>query len=146
MATSTSRIFINAPAERVWDTVSKPEQVKQWQYGSDLITNWQIGSEIRFRSEWEGNIYEQWGTVLEYSPCQSLSYSLFAPRPGLEDKPDNYFKMSYTLVNEKEGTLLTIEQSDNRPGTDNDNSESSEEGEDGQSVLSVLKRLAESAN
>ncbi|WP_136606455.1 SRPBCC family protein [Paenibacillus dokdonensis] len=144
MSTSTSRIFINAPAERVWSTVIKPELVKQWQYGSDLITDWSIGSEIRFRSEWEGNIFEQWGTVLEFTPCHSLRYSLFVPRPGLEDKPENHFTMSYTLSEEKEGTLLTIEQNDNRPGSDNSNSDSSEDDDEGQSVLSMLKRLAES--
>jgi hypothetical protein len=74
---------------RVWDAVTKPEWVKQWQYGSDLITDWHIGSEIRFRTKWEGNVYEQWGTVLEFAPYHSLRYSLFAPRPGLEDTPEN---------------------------------------------------------
>ncbi|AZN41622.1 SRPBCC family protein [Paenibacillus albus] len=145
MSISTSRIFINAPVERVWDTVTKPELVKQWQYGSDLITDWSIGSEIRFRAVWEANVYEQWGKVLEFSPCHSLSYSLFAPRPDLEDKPENYFKMNYILSEDKEGTLLTIEQYDNRPGSEVTNSDSEVE-DDGQSVLSLLKRLAESMN
>jgi uncharacterized protein YndB with AHSA1/START domain len=146
MSTSTSRIMINAPIERVWDTVTKPELVKQWQYGSDLLTDWQIGSAIRFRSEWEGNVYEQWGKVLEFTPYQSLRYSLFAPRPGLEDKPENYFTMTYLLSKEAEGTLLTIEQNDNRPGSDSSVGDNSEAEDDGQSVLSVLKRLAESTN
>jgi hypothetical protein len=43
---------------------------------------------------------EQWGTVLEFTPTQKLSYSLFAPRPGLEDKPENYFEMIYSLTSE----------------------------------------------
>lgn len=146
MSTSTSRIWVRASAERVWDTVTRPDLVKQWQYGSDLITDWQIGSEIRFRSEWEGNVYEQWGTVLEFAPYQYLSYSLFAPRPGLEDKPENYFTMRYTLNEEREGVLLAIEQNDNRPGTGSSDGENSEAEDDGQSVLSVLKRLAETAN
>ena len=146
MSTNTSRIMINAPAERVWDTVTKPELVKQWQYGSDLLTNWHIGSGILFRSEWEGNVYEQWGTVLEFTPYQTLRYSLFAPRPGLEDKPENYFTMSYMLSEKGEGTLLTIEQNDNRPGSDSSIEENPEAEDDGQSVLTVLKRLAESTN
>jgi uncharacterized protein YndB with AHSA1/START domain len=146
MSTSTSRIMIIAPAERVWDMVTKPELVKQWQYGSDLLTDWHIGSGIRFRSEWEGNIYEQWGTVLEFTPNQSLKYSLFAPRPGLEDTPENYFTMNYILSVEGEGTLLTIEQNDNRSGSESSVEENLETEDDGQSVLSLLKRLAESTN
>lgn len=146
MPTSTSRIMINAPAEQVWVMLTKPELVKQWQYGSDLLTDWHIGKEIRFRSEWEGNIYEQWGTVLEFTPNQSLKYSLFAPRPGLEDRPKNYFTMNYILNVEGEGTLLTIEQNDNRPGSEGSVEEDLEVEDDGQSVLSLLKRLAESTN
>ncbi|MBD3918593.1 SRPBCC domain-containing protein [Paenibacillus sp. PR3] len=146
MSTSTSRIIINAHAERVWDTITNPEWVKQWQYGSRLITDWQIGSEIRFRTEWEGNIYEQWGTVLEFAPYQSLRYSLFAPRPGLEDTPENYFTMSYDLSTEGVGTLLKIQQIDNRPGSNSNDEENNVTEDDEQSVLLVLKRLAESTN
>jgi len=42
------------------------------------------------------------GTVLEFTPYTSLRYSLFAPRPGMEDKPENYFTMSYSLTNNGE--------------------------------------------
>ena len=140
MSISTSKIMINASAERVWETVTKRELVKQWQYGSDLLTDWSIGGRIVFHSEWEGNVYEQWGKVLEFNPCHVLRYSLFAPRPGLEDKQENYFTMSYILSKESDGTLLTIEQDDNRPGAE----ENQGADDDGQSILSVLKQLAES--
>ena len=140
MKTSTSKITINAPTERVWDVVTKPEMVKQWQYGSDLLTDWSIGGRIVFHSEWEGNVYEQWGEVLEFNPCRSLRYSLFAPRPGLEDKPENYFTMGYILSKEGDGTLLTIEQNDSRPDVE----ENQEADDAGQAVLVALKQLAES--
>jgi uncharacterized protein YndB with AHSA1/START domain len=146
MSTSTSRIIINALAERVWDTITNPVWVKQWQYNSDLITDWQIGSEIRFRTEWDGNVYEQWGTVLEFTPNQSLGYSLFAPRPGLEDIPENYFKMSYVLSKDGDTTRLTFQQIDNRPGSGSNDEENNVTEDDEQSVLLILKRLAESTH
>ncbi|MFC5651172.1 SRPBCC family protein [Paenibacillus solisilvae] len=139
MSTNTSRIMIQASANRVWDALTKPELVKQWQYGSDLITDWQVGSDIRFSSEWEGVVYEQWGKVLEVVPFSLLRYSLFAPRPGLEDKPENYFIMSYVLNEEENRTLLTIEQQDNRPETGTQESNEDES----QSVLSALKAIVE---
>ncbi|MBP0723719.1 SRPBCC domain-containing protein [Bacillus sp. RG28] len=139
MAKNISKVTINAPAKKVWDALTKPELVKQWQYGSNLITDWKVDSDILFRSEWEGNVYEQWGKVLEVVPHELIKYSLFAPRPGLEDKPENYFVMSY-ILNEKEGiTLLAIEQDDNRPGAGVEESID----EDEQSVLTVLKKLVE---
>jgi len=142
MPISTSQIMIKAPAKRVWETITEPELVKQWQYGSDLITDWSIGGKIVFHSEWEGSVFEQWGEVIEFNPFKSLRYSLFAPRPGLEDKPENYFVMSYTLDQKGEGTLLTIMQDDTRPGAE----EAQEDDDAGQAVLEMLKQLAESVD
>ncbi|WP_218917276.1 SRPBCC family protein [Niabella ginsenosidivorans] len=82
MAINISGITIHATPEKVWNAVTKPELVKQWQYGSDLKTDWQPGSPIRFSTEWQGALFEQWGTVLEIQPCHLLKYSLFAPTAG----------------------------------------------------------------
>ncbi len=83
MARNISTIRISASIEKVWDTVTKPELVKLWQYGSDLLTTWEIGSDIKFRTQWEDKVFEQWGKVLEIRPYELVKYSLFAPRPGL---------------------------------------------------------------
>ena len=88
---SRSSIHIEAPRETVWSVVTEPAYVKQWQYGSDLQTDWSVGSQIRFVSEWEGQTFEQWGTVVHVDAPNRLAYSLFAPRPDLEDKPENLF-------------------------------------------------------
>jgi uncharacterized protein YndB with AHSA1/START domain len=139
MPTNISRIKINAPIQQVWDTLTRPELVKQWQYGSELITDWSIGSSIRFRTEWEGKVFEQWGKVLEVVPNKSIKYSLFAPRPGLEDRSENYFTMHYELTDADGATLLKIAQEDNRPGATQEN----EQGEENP-VLQGLKTIAES--
>ncbi|MET3288364.1 UNVERIFIED_CONTAM: uncharacterized protein YndB with AHSA1/START domain [Brevibacillus sp. OAP136] len=139
MSTHTSRITIQAPAENVWEALTNPELVKKWQYGSGLITDWQVGSEIRFRVEWEGTLFEQWGTVLEVVPHQLITYTLFAPRPGLEDKPENYFIMSYSLTDKDQSTLLSIKQTDNRPGASEQ--DSNEDGDN--AILNALKAVVE---
>ena len=56
MAINSSTIKINAPIHKVWDIITKPEFVKLWQYGSDLLTTWESGSDIRFRTEWEDKV------------------------------------------------------------------------------------------
>jgi uncharacterized protein YndB with AHSA1/START domain len=98
MATNISTINIKASTQKVWDALTKPELVKLWQYGSELTTNWNVGSEIKFRTEWEGKVFEQWRTVLEMRTNELIKYNLFAPRPDLADKPENYFVMSYVLT------------------------------------------------
>jgi uncharacterized protein YndB with AHSA1/START domain len=116
MATNISVIHINAPIKKVWAALTEPHIVKQWQYGSDLITDWKVGSAIRFRAEWEGKVFEQWGKVLEITSYKILKYSLFAPRPDLEDKPENYFTMAYILTPIAGKIRLEIIQEDNRKG------------------------------
>jgi uncharacterized protein YndB with AHSA1/START domain len=138
MARNISTITIDAPIEKVWATLTQPALVKQWQYGSDLITDWQAGNEIRFRTEWEGKVFEQWGSVLEVRPNERLSYSLFAPRPDLEDKPENYFIMHYILTAEDGQTKLEIIQEDNRPGAVQEQGQGEENP-----VLQTLKNIAE---
>lgn len=138
MATNISTITIHASVQKVWDALTKPKLVKRWQYGSDLITNWEIGSDIKFRAEWDGKVFEQWGKVLAFQPFDFIQYSLFAPRPDLEDRPDNYFVMNYRL-NEREGkTILEIMQEDNRPNAPQE----APQGEENP-ILQMLKKIAE---
>ena len=138
MATNISTIQLNAAIQKVWDCLTKPELVKHWQYGSELVTDWNVGSPIRFRTEWQDKVFEQWGTVLEIKPCEHLTYSLFAPRPGLEDKPENYFMMSYILTAENGQIKLEIIQEDNRPGAVQEKPQGEENP-----LLQLLKTLAE---
>ena len=136
--TSASKVIIDAPASRVWKALTKPELVKQWQYGTDLSTDWQMGSPITFRNEWEGTIYEQKGTILEIEPNKLMKYTLFAPRPGLEDKPENYFTMTYSLEEADGKTILTIIQDDPREQIPQEQADENEN-----SVLDGLKKLVE---
>jgi uncharacterized protein YndB with AHSA1/START domain len=138
MATNISTIKINASRQKVWDTITKPELVKLWQFGSDLHTSWEVGSDIKFRTAWEDKVFEQWGKVLEVRPTEIVKYSLFAPRPGLEDKPENYFIMSYVLTEESGQTKLEIIQEDNRPNAVQEEPQGEENP-----VLKLLKQLAE---
>jgi uncharacterized protein YndB with AHSA1/START domain len=139
MPRNISTITVSATKESLWSALTKPEFVKVWQYGSELITDWKPGSEIRFRTEWEGTIFEQWGEVLEVQEMQLVKYSLFAPRPEVEDRPENYFIMSYVLTPMANGqTKLEIIQEDNRP----DARQEDPQGEENPVLLS-LKKLVE---
>jgi uncharacterized protein YndB with AHSA1/START domain len=138
MATNISNLNLNAPIKKVWDTLTQPSQVKLWQFGSDLTTDWEVGSDIRFTTAWEGQIFEQWGKILEIIPNEKLKYSLFAPRPDLEDKPENYFVISYILTQEHNHVKLQIIQEDNRVGA----KQEAPQGEENP-ILKGLKDLIE---
>lgn len=46
MGKHISRLTMEAPAANVWAALTKPVLVKRWQYGSDLLTDWRVGSDI----------------------------------------------------------------------------------------------------
>ena len=140
MPTNISSITINASVNRVWDTVKNPDLVKLWQYGSKLQTTWQVDNPIKFSTEWEGKLYEQWGIVKEVIPYSLVKYSLFAPRPDLEDKSENYFMMSYVLTTVDDATKLEIIQEDNRP-----NAVQEAPQDETNPILITLKEVAESS-
>ena len=139
MKTSDSTVKILAPAEKVWLALTRPELVKQWQYGSDLLTTWEIGNPIVFRNEWNGEVFEQKGRVLEFTAGVRLKYSLFFPRPDLQDIPEHYFFMTYELSESEGTTSLLVRQEDPRPPRPG----ASSDGDGGPDVFAYLKELVE---
>lgn len=139
MITSKSTILVNASKQKVWDALTKPELVKKWQYGSEVLTDWMVGSEIRFRVEWDNKVLEQWGKILEIIPNELIKYSLFFPRPDLEDKEENYFIMSYLISESENAVQLEIIKEDNRPGAVEEKESTGENP-----VLTALKEIIES--
>ena len=139
MKTTDSKVKILAPAKKVWLALTSAELVKQWQYGSDLLTTWEVGTSIVFRNEWNGQVFEQKGTVFEFLPVSRLRYSLFFPRPDVQDIPENYFFMTYELAENDGITTLLVRQEDPRPSAANESSD----GDGGPDVLSSLKELVE---
>jgi Activator of Hsp90 ATPase homolog 1-like protein len=113
--------------------------VKQRQFGSDLLTDWTVGSRISFVAERDGGVFEQWGRVLEFQPTALIRYTLFAPRPDLEHRPENYFAMSYVLQESGGVTTLAVTQDDPRPSAGPAAGDETEEGP----VLQKLKAVVE---
>jgi uncharacterized protein YndB with AHSA1/START domain len=139
MKTSESSVRINAPRRKVWLALTVPDLVKQWQYGSDLLTTWEVGTPIVFRNEWNGQVFEQKGKVLEFVPESRVKYSLFFPRPDLQDIPEHSFFMTYELTESEGATSLIVRQEDPRPSEPDEPSG----GDEGPNVLSALKELVE---
>ena len=139
MKTTDSVVDILAPARKVWLALTVPDLVRQWQYGSHLSTTWEPGTPIVFRNEWDGQVFEQKGTVIEFTPVSRLKYSLFVPRPDLQDIPEHHFFMTYELTESDEATSLLVRQEDPRPSPPGE----SPGGDEGPDVLSLLKELVE---
>ncbi len=90
-------IEIKAKPSEVWNALTNPEIIKKYLFGTETITDWKIGSEIIFRGEYNGQNYIDKGIVRENIPNKLLSYNYWSGFSGLEDRPENYSLVTYSL-------------------------------------------------
>ncbi len=57
-------ILINAPVLKVWDALTQPDLIKQYLFGTEVTTDWKIGSPITYRGIWQSKPYEDKDKVL----------------------------------------------------------------------------------
>ena len=107
------QVVIDAPVEAVWQTLTDPALVKQYMYGTRLETDWQVGSPISWKGEYQGAAYEDKGRVLAFEPGRRLEVTHWSPMGGSEDKPENYHTVTYELDSRQGSTVLTLKQSNN---------------------------------
>ena len=98
---------INADVAKVWDVMTNPDIIKEYLFGTETVTDWQVGSEVVFQGEYGEHKYRDHGVVLENIPQQKLSYSYWSGFTGLEDKPENYSTITY-LLEKKSDQLTTL--------------------------------------
>jgi uncharacterized protein YndB with AHSA1/START domain len=106
-------ITINAPANRVWDALTRPELVRQYLFGTEVTSDWQVGSPIRYKGVWQGKPYEDKGKVVQVEPGKLLVSTYWSPLAGLADTPDNYKTVRYELSQAGEATRLSVTQDNN---------------------------------
>ena len=108
--TAKAEVFINASPERVWDALTKPELVKQYLFGTDMVTDWKVGSAITYSGVWEGKSYQDKGEVVHFEPHQRIVSTYWSGFSGKPDVPENYQLTTYQLTPEKNGTRLQVTQ------------------------------------
>ena len=130
---------INASAESIWEVLTSPEKIAIYLYGTQTETDWQAGSPIKFTGNYNGTEYHDKGKVLENNPHKLLKYSYWSSMSRTEDKPENYFIVSYILeVSSSKNIKLTWLQ------TNMSSTKSVEHTEQGlPSMLNKIKELAE---
>lgn len=106
-------IAINASPAQVWEALTNPEMIKQYLFGTQAVSDWQVGSPIVYKGEWQGKAYEDKGTVLEAVPEKLLVSTYWSSMSGVQDIPENYKKVTYEITAGDNGTVLTITQDNN---------------------------------
>jgi uncharacterized protein YndB with AHSA1/START domain len=135
---ATAETEINAPASKVWEALTDPDEIQKYMFGSRVETDWQPGSRITWKGEYEGKEYEDKGEVLEVEPERRLKVTHFSPLSGDEDAPENYHTLLYELSERDDATHVSLSQ-------DNNSSEEAAEHSraNWEKMLSALKDVVE---
>lgn len=131
------RTIVKAPIDKVWEALTDPSVVKKYFFGSNLETDWKVGSPLYFKGEYEGKTYQDKGIVQEFIPYESLSFSYLSNWSGLPDSSENYLLVSYKVSEVSGGTELIVTQSN----YDEDKAAHSEEN--WKTVIDGLKSIVE---
>jgi uncharacterized protein YndB with AHSA1/START domain len=108
-----AEITVDAPVARVWDALTDPARIKRYYFGSEVATDWEVGSAITWSGTWEGKPYQDKGVVLKNVEHRLLEYSHFSPMMGRPDVPENYHTVRVELEPTKGGTRVTLAQDNN---------------------------------
>lgn len=104
-------ITINAPASKVWDALVNPEQTKKYMFGCETVSDWQPGSQLLWKMNYEGKeIIPVKGVIKDIEPGRLLTYTVIDPNASYPDIPKNYLNVTYRLEEEEGVTVLTVLQ------------------------------------
>ncbi len=106
-------ISIDATRQQVWQALVDPQAIHQYMFGTNVVSDWNEGSSIIWKGEWQGKPYEDKGTILKFQPWLVLEYSHFSPLSGLPDTPENYHTVTIRLSMVGDQTVVMLAQDKN---------------------------------
>lgn len=140
-------IAINAPAAKVWDVLTNPQQTKKYMFGCETVSDWKKGSSLLWRGSYEGKemIFVK-GDIVDIKPPKLLVYTTIDPNSSIDDTSENYLTVTYALSEKNGQTTLTVTQGDYGKVAEGDRryKEASNNGEGWNPILVEIKKLAES--
>jgi uncharacterized protein YndB with AHSA1/START domain len=118
-----SSITVQAPNEKVWKALVSPAAIREYMFGTHVVTDWKEGGPILWKGEWQGKAYEDKGVILQFKPGRTIHYSHFSPLSGLPDRPENYHTVTIELSREGAQTRVSLSQDNNPTEQDRQHSE-----------------------
>lgn len=142
----TSSITIDAPISKVWDALTNPEQTKIYMFGCEAISDWNVGGSLLWKGVWEGNemVFVK-GNIVQIEPEILLAYTTFDPNGTIEDIPENYLTVTYSLSEVDGQTHFVVTQGDYNTVAEGERryNEAYNGGEGWNPILVAIKQLVE---
>ena len=104
---------VNASREETWKALVDPVAIKQYMFGTTVVSDWHVGGPITWKGEWQGRAYEDRGVILRIQPGRAMQYTHFSPLSGLPDTPEHHHTVTIELSTEGERTRVSLTQDNN---------------------------------
>jgi len=115
-------------------------------FGCETVSDWKPGSPLLWKGSWEGKemVFVK-GNIVDIAPEQFLAYTTIDPNAAMEDVPENYLTVTYSLSEENGHTVLTVTQGDYAMVADGEKryTEAWNGGEGWNPILVEIKKLLE---
>ncbi|HEV2482948.1 MAG TPA: SRPBCC domain-containing protein [Puia sp.] len=110
----TNTITIHAPATKVWDALTNPEQTKKYMFGCEAQSDWKPGSPLIWKGSFNGvEMIAVKGKVVSIDAPRLLVYTVIDPNnPKIPDLPENYLTVTCKLTERDGQTTLVVSQGD----------------------------------
>src|SRR5438128_12162992 len=72
---ATATTTVHAPASDVWDALVDPAKIKQYMFGTNVVSDFKEGSPITWKGEWKGKPYEDKGVIKRATHGRVLEYT-----------------------------------------------------------------------
>jgi uncharacterized protein YndB with AHSA1/START domain len=106
-------ILINAPATRVWATLTEPELINKWMLDTpiEILTEWQQDGKMQIRGDLYGLPFENRGTIRRFEPTAILEYTHWSTLSLISDIPENYSTLRFEIqaIDKQSHIALTVE-------------------------------------
>ena len=143
----TNTITIDAPAAKVWDALTNPEQTKKYMFGCEALSDWKPGSPLIWKGTFNGvEMIAVKGNIISIDPGRSLVYTVIDPNnPAIPDLPENYLTITCNFTEKDGHTILEVSQGDYSTVADGENRyKHTVEGGGWDPILVQIKALCES--
>lgn len=136
---SEASVTIHADRAAVWRALTDPALISQYLFGTQVDTDWKVGSPITYRGVWNDKPYEDKGRIVEVDEPNRLASTYFSPLRGKPDVPENYQNVTYVLDDAGDaGVRVTLIQDGNADQAEADHSTAN-----WQTVLDAMRDLLE---
>ena len=141
-------ITIDAPAAKVWNALTNPEETKKYMFGCETVSDWEEGSPLLWRGNYEGQemVFVK-GNIIRIEPCKFLAYTTIDPNSTIDDTSENYLTVTYELQEENGQTVFNVTQGDYSTVAEGERryTEAYNGGEGWNPILLEIKKLVETA-